>query len=460
MSEELIVERRTPLPVSAERAWAWLAAPGFAAFERLAQPWRRVTVLERPPELVNGARLAFRIASGPLRVRWVAEHREVTPGRGFVDIQVEGPFDRWVHHHELETMPGGTSLMVDRIACRMPLGVRAGRGRIERELRSLLAYRHRLMTAELAMHAAAAGRPRLHVAMTGASGLLGSALGPALRAGGHRVTPVVRGRAREGEIAWDPVRGLLEPGDLSGVDAVVHLAGENIGARWTPVRKRRILESRRDGTRLVAQAMARAQSPPATLVAVSAVGYYGHRGEEVLTESSPPGTGFLPEVAMAWEAASRPAEAAGIRVARPRLGVVITPRGSLLQRMLPPFRLGLGGRLGSGAQWLSWLSIDDLVELVHRALFDDGLSGAFNGVAPTPVRNTALTRALAHALHRPALLPVPPSAIRLVFGEMGDQAILGSTRAVPAFLAAAGHGFRHPTIEDALTHLLGGGEEP
>jgi uncharacterized protein (TIGR01777 family) len=455
MGNELVVERRTFLPVSADHAWRWHAEPGWGAFERLAPPWRQVTMLERPAALADGARLTFRIAAGPFSVRWVAEHRDVQPNSGFVDFQVEGPFERWVHHHRFEAQGDGNTMLQDRIACVPPLGLRLGAAWVERELRRMLAYRHALTADELAMHASAAHQPRIHVAVTGASGLLGSALVPALTAGGHRVTRIVRGPAGPGEVAWDPAAGQLDPAALVGVDAVIHLAGENIGARWTPARKRRILESRRRGTGLIAQAMARCARPPATLVSVSAVGLYGDRGDEILTETSAPGDGFLPEVAQEWEDASRPAEAAGVRVVRPRLGVVITPRGSILQRMLLPFRMGIGGRLGSGDQWLSWISIDDVVSVVHRALFDGSLQGSLNAVAPVPVRNRELTEILARLLHRPALVPVPAAALSLLFGEMGEQAILGSTRAIPERLSALGHRFRHPTIEAALSHLLG-----
>lgn len=455
MGNELVVERRTALPVSAGDAWRWHAEPGWGAFERLAPPWRRVTLLERPAALADGVRLTFRIAAGPFGVRWIAEHRDVRPGAGFVDFQVDGPFERWVHQHRFESQPDGTAVLHDRIACVPPLGLRIGRALVERELRRTLAYRHALTVDELAMHASVAQQPRMHVAITGASGLLGSALVPALTAGGHRVTRIVRGVAGAGDVSWDPAAGRLDPADLSGLDAVVHLAGENIGARWTPARKRRILESRRRGTRLIAETMARCARPPATLVSVSAVGVYGNRGDEILTEASAPGEGFLPEVGQAWEEAARPAADAGIRVVRPRLGVVITPRGSILQRMLPPFRLGIGGRLGHGEQWLSWISIDDVVSVLHRALFDGDLHGALNAVAPTPVRNRELTEILARLLHRPAVIPVPSAALRLLFGAMGDEAILGSTRVVPERLSALGHRFRHPTIESALSHLLG-----
>lgn len=455
MGDETIVERRTRLPVSARSVWDWYAAPGWGAFERLAPPWLRMEVLERPPALVDGARLSFRLGAGPFRVRWVAEYRDVQPERGFLDFQVEGPFERWVHEHRLEPREDGTCVLHDRIGFVLPLGMRPGRSLVERELGRTLVYRHDLTRAELLMHERARGGPPLHVAITGASGLIGSALIPALRAGGHRITRLVRHRPGAGEIGWDPAAGRLDPADLAGVHAVVHLAGENIGLRWNAERKRRILASRRDGTRLIAEAMARCPAPPRVLVSASAVGIYGNRGDEVLTESAGPGRGFLAEVGRAWEDATGPAEAAGIRVARLRMGVVLTPRGALLRRMLLPFRLGVGGRLGSGRQWLSWISIDDAVDVFHRALTDERVRGSVNAAAPGPVRNRDFTRILAQLLGRPAVIPVPRFALQALFGEMADEAIFMSSRVAPEELTRLRHTFRHESVHAALAHLLG-----
>ncbi|MEO8224721.1 MAG: TIGR01777 family oxidoreductase, partial [Gammaproteobacteria bacterium] len=256
--------------------------------------------------------------------------------------------------------------------------------------------------------------PSLRVAITGASGLIGSMLVPALSASGHHVVPIVRRSPAPGEIRWDPAGAGLEPAALSGVDAVIHLAGENIGARWTEARKRAVLDSRSRGTRLLAEAIARASQGPKTLVSASAIGYYGDRGDEPLTESSGPGTGFLPEVTVAWEAATEPAASAGVRVVKLRTGLLLAREGGLLQRMLLPFRLGIGGRLGDGGQWMSWISSADLIGVYRLALFGT-LSGAVNAVAPGAVRNHEFTSELARVLHRPALLPVPKTAIRLLF---------------------------------------------
>lgn len=271
---------------------------------------------------------------------------------------------------------------------------------------------------------------------------------------GHRVTALVRRPPGPGEIRWDPAGSGLDPASLRGVDAVVHLAGENLAeGRWTDDRKRKILESRKLGTRLLAEAMARAPGGPRTLVSASAIGYYGERGDEELTEASPPGTGFLPEVCVAWEAATAPAAAAGLRVVQVRTGLLLTPAGGLLPRILPPFRLFVGGRLGDGQQWMSWISAADLLGVYRQALEGD-LIGPVNAVAPGAVRNEQFTRVLAKVLHRPAVMVVPRTALRLAYGQMADEAILASTRVLPAALQTSGFQFEYPTLEPALGHLL------
>jgi uncharacterized protein (TIGR01777 family) len=297
----------------------------------------------------------------------------------------------------------------------------------------------------------------LNIGMTGASGLIGSLLGPVLTAQGHRVTSLVRRRPRQGELQWSGPGFRLPAVDLLGFDAIIHLAGENIGVRWTAARKREIMASRVEGTGAMARAMAEAvsQGGPRILLAASATGYYGDRGDEAVTETSPPGSGFLAEVVQAWEAASTPAEVAGIRVVRLRMGIPLTPRGGALARLLVPFRLGVGGRIGTGRQWMSWISPDDLVEVYLFALGSDTLAGAVNAVAPEPVTNAEFTRTLAEVLHRPALFPVPAAALQLLYGEMAEETILASTRVRPARLLDQGFAFRFPALEAALRHELG-----
>lgn len=307
------------------------------------------------------------------------------------------------------------------------------------------------------MTGSSASNAGLHVAVTGAGGLIGSALSRRLTADGHRVSRLVRRAAGPGEVSWDPVTGRLEPGQLDGMDAVIHLAGENVGARWTAARKHQIKSSRIQGTRLLSEAIARARRRPGVLVSASAIGIYGSRGDEVLTENSPAGDAaldFLAEVGREWEAAAEPARASGVRVIHPRFGLVLSPAGGALKKMLLPFRLGLGGRLGSGTQWMSWISIDDVVGAILHVLLTESFSGPVNLVAPEPVRNRDFTAILGRVLSRPTPFAVPAAALHLTLGEMATYTLLASARVLPKRLLAAGYRFEHPDLDTALRHLL------
>ena len=454
-----VIQRSVELPVTAEEAFAWHDRPG--ALERLIPPWERVEILERSGGIADGARVTLRVHQGPVALRWVARHRSYQPGRRFVDEQEEGPFSRWVHIHDFQPQGPGASRLTDRIELVIPGGAAgrlAGGGLIRHRIERMLAYRHAVSVADLAAHALYHDAPRMRLAVTGASGLLGRTLVPFLTTGGHRVVTVSRHAHGPDQIGWNPDRGELDPSALDGIDAAVHLAGEPIGVRWTAARKRRIRESRVRGTRLLAETLARLPRPPRVLVSASAVGIYGNRGDTILTEDTPPEEAppdFLVEVAREWEAATEPARAAGIRVVQVRFGIVLSPAGGALGRMLPPFRLGLGGPLGSGRQWMSWIAIDDAVGAVHHALMSDGLAGPVNATAPEPVTGRVLARTLGRVLGRPAVLQAPAPALRLAFGEMAGSALLGSQRVLPVRLLASGYRFRYPSLEPALRFLLG-----
>lgn len=298
----------------------------------------------------------------------------------------------------------------------------------------------------------------MNILVSGSTGFIGSALVSFLTANGHRVTRLVRSEPKPGasEAFWDPAVGTIDVRGLQGVEAAVHLAGENIAeGRWTAAKKARIRSSRTEGTHLLAQALTELANRPKVLICASAVGFYGDRGDETLREDSAPGKGFLADVCRDWEAASKPAAAKGIRVVHLRNGVVLGPNGGALAKMLLPFRAGVGGVIGSGKQYLSWISLDDLLGAIYFALTNGSLSGPVNAVAPNPATNREFTKALGRVLKRPTIFPMPASAARLAFGEMADEMLLSSARVEPARLQAAGYQFKHPTLEEALRHVLG-----
>lgn len=293
------------------------------------------------------------------------------------------------------------------------------------------------------------------ILVSGSSGPIGAALLPSLEAHGFAVTRLVRHSASgRDQIVWDPSRP-LSPDLVSGFDAIIHLAGESIVGRWTDAKKRRILESRAQGTGHLAEAAAKASQPPRVFISASAIGFYGSRGDEtILREDSLSGEGFAAEICRQWEGATQPAAQAGIRTVQMRIGVVMSADGGALPAMLTPFRLGMGGRLGNGRQWWTWVSVRDVVGAIQHVLNHDALSGPVNTVAPNPVTNAEFTRILASVLHRPAIFPMPAFAVRLIFGEMGEELFLGSQRVEPAKLAATGYRFQHPDLRNALKEIL------
>lgn len=449
------------LPAAAEQVYRWHTRPG--AFERLVPPWERVQLIARDG-LFETQRVELGLQIGPFRVPWTSRHHDVTPGRQFVDTQERGPFALWTHARRFEPISPRSSRLEEEIEYRLPAGAmgrmlagRMVRGKIAR----MMQHRHRVLSADLAAHHGRNGRgSRMKVTVVGASGLVGSAFAPFLTSGGHDVRCVGRTKSpgRSNAFVWDYARRQIEDAALDGTDVVVNLAGENIGTRWTPAKKRAIRASRVDATRFLSERLAAMQKPPATFVCASAVGYYGDRGDEQLTESSARGSGTLAELCEAWEEATAPARARGIRVVHVRFGLVLSPRGGPLARMLPPFRLGLGGKLAHGRQFMSWVSIEDVIGILNHVLLDESLEGPVNAVAPQPLTNAEFTRTLGRVLNRPTLFPVPAFALRTLFGEMADDVLLASARVLPEKLMQSGYEFRDPDLESALRHLLGRGQ--
>jgi hypothetical protein len=295
----------------------------------------------------------------------------------------------------------------------------------------------------------------LKILISGSSGLVGSSLVPTLRAGGHDVTRLVRGAiTAPDQIRWNPAEPLA-PETVSGFDAVIHLAGESIATRWTEARKRRIVESRVPATQNLASALAKALQRPRVFICGSAIGYYGDRGEETLREDSPSGQGFAAEVCRQWEAAAQAVAGAGIRAVQIRTGVVLSAAGGALAKMLQPFRMGVGGNIGNGRQWMSWIDLRDEVGAIQHLLTADAVSSPVNLVSPNPVRNAEFTKTLAAVLHRPAIFPMPAFAARLAFGQMADELLLASQRVEPAKLMSSGYSFQYTDLRTTLGNILG-----
>ena len=296
----------------------------------------------------------------------------------------------------------------------------------------------------------------MRIVVSGATGLIGSSLVPFLRERGHEVHKLIRSRANlgENEIAWDPDRGVIDSSLLEGMDAMIHLAGENILGRWTETKKEKIWKSRVEGTRLLCEALSARQHPPLVFISASAIGYYGDRGEETLTEASAKGEGFLSDVCAEWEKSSQFLQEKGIWTLALRFGMVLSPRGGALKQMLHIFKLGLGGVLGSGKQWMSWIALEDVLRFIEFALHQNSLAGPVNVVSPCPVTNFAFTKALGHILHRPTFMGVPACAVKVMFGELGREVFLSSERVLPAKLEAAGFSFAYPELEGALKHMI------
>jgi len=446
------IEYSSVIDAPRDEVFAWHTRPG--AFTRLSPPWSPLRLISEADSLKDGrAELAL-----PGGLRWVAAHQPdgYDPPRRFVDsISSDGLASlpariavRWRHTHDFEDLGDNRTRVIDRVETPVPGSA----------LRSMFVYRHRQLADDLAAHRLAAehGLASSTVAVTGSSGLVGSALTAFLRTGGHRVIELVRRTAKDGdERQWNPDDP--DPELLTGVDAVIHLAGASIAGRFTDGHRHAIRESRIGPTRRLAELLERTSDRPGVLISASAIGYYGYdRGDEALTEDSTRGDGFLADVVADWEDATEPAELAGARVVRVRTGIVQSPRGGTLKLMRPLFSTGLGGRLGTGRQWLSWIGIDDLVDVYHRALWDTTLSGPVNAVAPQPVRNAEYTKTLAHVVHRPAILPVPSLGPRILLGAQGARELAAaSQRVIPQKLSEAGHRFRQPDLDQALRHLLG-----
>jgi len=444
-------------PCSAEDLYLYHSRPG--ALERLLPPWERNSIISQRGNISPGSRVKLKMYAGPFPFYFHARHIEEIPGKMFRDIQEKGPFSSWSHSHFFHNIDNG-SLLEDRIEYTLPSHQFLPSfliHYIEKKLTRIFQQRQRTLTADIALHQRCSQTP-LKILITGASGVLGKSLVPLLTTGGHTIWTLVRRQPdpKKNEIFWDPAANVLNKSDLPELDGVIHLAGEYIGLnRWTVASKQRVLESRTRGTELLAKTLAALKTPPKVLLSSSAVGYYGNCDNQLTDETAPQGEAFISTVCQQWEKAARPAGDAGIRTVFLRMGVSMTPRGGALRKILANSPLGFIRHFGTGKQYISWISADDLVSAILHALTTSNLHGPINITAPEPVTNEELMRTLAQITGRPLLFPMPGRLVQMMYGQMAREILLSGCRVSNKKLIDSGFEFRHPNLEKALQDLLG-----
>jgi len=431
------------------------------AIERLIPPWESVRIIHKtgPPSEEGEVHLRMRKGGVPFNMR--VAHTAFSRNQFFQDEQIEGPFKYWKHIHKFEMAPDGGSVMEDHIEWAPPfgsLGNFVSRDLITSDLRRSFSFRHQRLKNELERISSIGATRPLSIAVTGSSGLIGRSLCHVLTTNGHRVIRIVRhpDPIQSGLVFWDPIRGEIDSEKLEGLDAVVNLAGEPlVGIRWTQKKKEAIWQSRVKGTEMLALCLANLKDPPKVFVSASAIGFYGDRGMDELTENHARGQGFLADLCQAWERAAHPAKEAGIRVVHPRIGIVLTPSGGALRQMLPAFKAFAGASFGDGERFMSWIDHDDLLSILLYCIVDDAIEGPVNAVSPNPVSNATFTNLLGKIVSRPVLISIPDFVTKRLLGDLGTEMFLSNTRVVPKVLEDHRFNFRHTSLSDSLTFQLG-----
>ena len=445
-------------PVSSDDLFAWHQREG--SLHRLTPPWVSATVDEFEG-IADGKQTVMRIGKGPFQVKWVTKHGYVVPSEQFVDHQESGPFAYWRHAHLFSARASGGSRLTDEIDFELKggtLGERLSLGFVKSQLERAFTYRHRITGQDLLLHKHYnLSNVSLRIAISGSSGLIGSALAAFLSSGGHKVLRLVRRRStRRGDVYWNPATGEIDRASLEGIDVIINLAGDSALAwRYDAGKQERIMRSRLDSTRLLAQTLSTLENPPSVFLSASGTSVYGSHGSLAVTEaSSLKSGGFLSSVAKEWEAAAAPAMKAGVRTVYLRFGAVLSPRGGILKKILPLFQSGFGGSVSQSEQWVSWISLDDVLGAVYHVMMSTA-AGAVNLVAPHPVSAEAFASTLARVLRRPAFLRVPKKFVKPVVGDVAEEVLFESVRAHPEYLSSSGYRFLYPTLEGTLRHLLG-----
>ncbi|MFO7557739.1 MAG: TIGR01777 family oxidoreductase [Desulfobacterales bacterium] len=451
--------KRSRISAPVEEVFKWHARPG--AIERLSPPWDPLKILIPSEGIQKGSEVLLEMKAGSFPFKWLARHTEYQENKFFQDRQIRGPFTEWVHSHRFEPDGENACLLEDHIKYKLPFHFISGfpsKRIIQKKLERIFTYRHQIIQRDISLHLKNKSDKPLTIIVTGASGVIGSTLVPFLTTGGHRVIRLVRNRSESSpdELLWDPLSGFLNADSIEEIDAVIHLAGENIGSgRWTPEKKKKIIESRVKGTELVVKKLSSLRKPPKVIICASAIGYYGDRGNNILNENDECGADFTSSVCRLWEKAAHPARERNIRTVFLRIGIVLTPLGGALKRLLLPFKLCVGGKIGNGSQYMSWIDMEDVLGSIYHILKNEAIEGPVNIVAPNPVTNTEFTKTLGKVLARPALFTIPSAAIKMAFGEMGQEILLASTRVMPEKLLKTGYRFNTPCLETALRQMLG-----
>lgn len=460
MSDLIRFTKRSRINTPVEDLFSWHARPG--AISRLSPPWDPLTLIKSLGGIEDGAVVEMVMKAGPIPFRWGARHTDYIENKMFRDIQVKGPFSAWRHTHCFSPDGPHAAYLEDIIDFRLPfhhITHPVLKKWIFRKLDRIFTYRHAITGADLKDHLSNRSERPMTILISGAGGVIGSALIPYLTTGGHRVMRLVRRKPirENNEIHWDPYNGKIDTEELGSVDAVIHLSGDNIGSGWwTGKKKKAIVDSRIQTTRFITQVITDLNPRPKVFICASAVGYYGHDDKRCFVEDDPPGRDFISDVCTNWEGAAKAATDMRIRVASLRIGVVLTPTGGALSRLLMPHRIGLGvKKIGPGDQIISWVGIDDVLGAILYILKNDQINGPVNLTAPEPATNRMFNHTLAKVLHRRATICLPGALIRMLFGQMGKEILLSSTRVAPKKLMDAGYRFRYPNLENALRHVLG-----
>ena len=436
----------------------WFERKG--SFRRLMPPWEVAEEVRADETLENGAQRIFRFPMGPIKMTWVAEHLGYEPPEKFEDVMKKGPFRSWHHVHRFVEKDGGT-VVHDEVEYKLPMGILGrifGSRNVRNRLNRMFRARELRLIRDLQRHSDFKHLPRKRILLAGSSGLIGRQLAAFLDTGGHEIWRLVRRAPKDGqnEIQWTPSEGIIDASSLEGFDIVIHMGGAGIGdRRWTKARMALIEKSRTESTELLARALAGLSQKPDVFLVSSAIGWYGDRGDEILTEESQPGSGFLPDTCLAWEESAEFARKAGIRTIHARTGVVLDASGGALEKMLLPAKMGAGGPIGFGRQWFSWISMDDQIYAMHHLVMSSETEGAYNITSPEPLQQKHFAKALGRVLRRPAFMPTPPLAIWFLYGKMGVALTTESQRVIPTRLLETGYNFQHQDAESALRDALG-----